>query len=454
MIGQYRALDQALVGHQVDRLGRYAGAGGQRGNFLLNDQTQGAAFVDMRGHLQGDADILALDSGEGVVGTCRVGGVRAGLERYVLPDEDFRGLVVQGQQAGGGQQVAVAVGRQRGDQCAEVVATDANDGAIRQVDRLLALQCAEQGAYRQAAVAEVATAQCAVPGAIGDGPLHAERLADVARHLDDGCLDQHLGTWHIELAHDAFQLRDDVRLGHQDQRIEALVGADHQRCTATAVSSLLAQGFGQLAEGFRQLLGIAMAQADNPRVGRLQRCYIKLLGELEQALTRFRRAEQQQAIAAGVGNHLQAAGFTAWLALQAFQQHPGDVLGPGMAQVIEAAVIAAGAVDLIDQRQQALDVGAAVADDQRIARGNRRQVALLRYQRANQRQQFADRRVLHLQQAGLQAVCVLLGRTGLGARLAVGDDACLAILIDHGIAMGAEHREKQLVDLAEAQRGL
>ena len=125
-----------------------------------------------------------------------------------------------------------------------------------------------------------------------------------------------------------------------------------------------------------------------------------------------------------------------------------------MAQVIEAAVIAAGAVDLIDQRQQALDVGAAVADDQRIARGNRRQVALLRYQGANQRQQFADRRVLHLQQAGLQAVCVLLGRTGLGARLAVGDDACLAVLIDHGIAMGAEHRKKQLVDLAEAQRGL
>ena len=34
---------------------------------------------------------------------------------YTSPDEDFRLLVVQGQQAGRGQQVALAVGRQGGD---------------------------------------------------------------------------------------------------------------------------------------------------------------------------------------------------------------------------------------------------------------------------------------------------------------------------------------------------
>ncbi|MCY1440316.1 hypothetical protein D9M71_565850 [compost metagenome] len=102
VLGEDGAFDRALVGDQVDRLGGEGGGRSDGGDFLLDFQAQGCAFVDVWGHLQGHADVLAFDGGEGVVGAGSVGGEGAGLEGHVLAHEDLRLLVVQGQQARGG----------------------------------------------------------------------------------------------------------------------------------------------------------------------------------------------------------------------------------------------------------------------------------------------------------------------------------------------------------------
>src|SRR5690606_37823719 len=126
---------------------------------------------------------------------------------------DLRLLVVEGQQARRGQQVAAAVGGQRGDQGAEAVAADADDGAVRQGDlgNLVLLNGAQHGADRQTGTGEVDAAQTAALAAGVHRPLHAERVGDVAGNLDDGGFDHHLGARHVELADDVFQRADQIR---------------------------------------------------------------------------------------------------------------------------------------------------------------------------------------------------------------------------------------------------
>ena len=460
VVGEDGALDRALVGHQIDRLGVEPGAGGDGGDFLLDLQAQGGAFVDAWRDLEGHADVLAFDGGEGVAGTRGVGGVGAGLEGHVLPDEDFRFLVVQGQQARRGQQVALAVGRECGDQCAEAVAADADDGAVGQGEvfrYFLTLQDLQHAAHRQAGTGEVDPAQAtpAAAAAAGiHGPLHAEGVGDVAGHLDDGRFDHHLGARYVELTHDIFEGGDQIGLGQQHQGVETLVGADEDvRLSASGFAAfLILQAFGNLAEGFGQGLGVVVAQADHSRIGRAAGGAVQRAGKVGQFGAGVRRAEQNQAVGAGVGHHLGGTGALGLAAGDGGIEHFGGVHHPGVLQGHHAEVLRAAAVELPHQVFDAFDVGAAVADDQRVGRGDSSQMAVLRYQWTNQRDQLGHWRMLHLDQAGFQAIRRRTAGISFGLGLGVGHDARLIALGQHAETVGGHHREKQLIDLGQPQR--
>ena len=222
----------------------------------------------MRGDLEGYADILAFDGGKGVVRPRGAGGEGASLKRYVLPDQDFRLLVIQGQQARRGQQVALAVGRQRGDQHAEVVGAQADNGAVRQIAQgvvggagALILDRLQHPADGQARATETGATEAAAVAAGIHRPLHAQGIADIAGDFDDGGFHHHLGARHIELAHDIFQGRHHIRFGQQHQGVEAFVGADQDilRFAAAFAAGFRLELLGQLTEGFGQALGVAMA---------------------------------------------------------------------------------------------------------------------------------------------------------------------------------------------------
>ena len=106
-------------------------------------------------------------------------------------------------------------------------------------------------------------------------------------------------------------------------------------------------------------------------------------------------------------------------------------------------------VELAHQIFDTADVGAAVTDDQGIGRGHRRQMAVLRYQWSDQRDQLGDRTVLYLNQSGFQLVRRIAAAIGFCLGFGVGHDAGLIALGDHGKAVGGHDREKQLVDLTE-----
>jgi hypothetical protein len=143
-------------------------------------------------------------------------------------------------------------------------------------------------------------------------------------------------------------------------------------------------------------------------------------------------------------------------ALEAGLQRLHGVLHPAVAHVVDAVVTVAGVVELVDQVLHAFDVGAPVADDQGVGGGHRRQVRVLRQQRANQWDQFADGGLLHLQQACFQGIgaaqvdVVAVLRLGLGIR----HDARLVAFGEHRVAVGGHHREEQLIDLGKAERCL
>ena len=76
----------------------------------------------------------------------------------------------------------------------------------------------------------------------------------------------------------------------------------------------------------------------------------------------------------------------------------------------------------------------------------------MRHQRADQRDQFGGRAVLHLNQPGFQAIRRGAAAVRLGLGFGIGHDARLLALGDHAETVGGHHREKQLIDLAEVQR--
>src|SRR5690606_39295573 len=80
-----------------------------------------------------------------------------------------------------------------------------------------------------------------------------------------------LSSGDVELAYDGFQGADQFRLGEHDQRVEAFVGADQDVLWTAGRHFAIprrGQALGDIAQGFRQCLGVVVAQADDTRVGR------------------------------------------------------------------------------------------------------------------------------------------------------------------------------------------
>ena len=290
--------------------------------------------------------------------------------------------------------------------------------------------------------------------------MHADGILDVAGDLDDGRLHQYLGTRHVELANDVLEGVDRVRVGQQDQGVGAFVGTDQDVARSAAaglfaaLAAVVLHAFGNLAEGFREGLGVVVAQADHPGIGRARGRGVQRLRQLHQLGARLRRAEDDQAVGARVGDHLGARRALGLAAAHGVVEHLGGVHHPAVAQVDHAVVVAALLVELADHVFDSRDIGAAVADDQRVGRGHRGEVAILWDQRTDQRDEFRYRALLHLDHPRLQAIRRALAAAGLGLGLGVGHDARLVALGNHGEAVGAHHREEQLVDLAQRELGL
>ena len=184
--------------------------------------------------------------------------------------------MIQSQQARRGQQVALAVSRQCSDQYAEIISAQADDGTIGQVAQGVVVGIAvaildrlQHPANRQPGAAEIGAAQAASAAAGIHCPLHAQGVADVTGHFDNRGFNHHLGARHVQLAHDVFQGRHHVRFGQQYQGVEAFVSAnqDGLRFAGGFPAGFRFELLGNLAEGFRQALGIAMTQANHAGVG-------------------------------------------------------------------------------------------------------------------------------------------------------------------------------------------
>ena len=96
-------------------------AGLHAGDLLVDRQLDGAVLADLRLDLQRQAHVLALDGLERIdrVAAGAGVGVLAGDKGHVLADDDLGLLVVQRQQIGRGQDIAVAAGLQKARQEAE-----------------------------------------------------------------------------------------------------------------------------------------------------------------------------------------------------------------------------------------------------------------------------------------------------------------------------------------------
>ncbi len=139
-------------------------------------------------------------------------------------------------------------------------------------------------------------------------------------------------------------------------------------------------------------------------------------------------------------------------AIHGAAQYFGGVHDPGMLQVEHAVVVLAFLVELAQQVFDTVDIGRAVADDDRVGAADGGQVTVGWHQRTNQWDEFASGAVLYLDQPGFKAVWRIAPSTGVRFGLGVGHDACLLALGHHAETVGGHHREKQLVDLRQRQR--
>ena len=160
--------------------------------------------------------------------------------------------------------------------------------------------------------------------------------------------------------------------------------------------------------------------------------------------SRLRRTEQDQAVAAAVGKDLDGGGALPGGRGDAAIEHLGDFRDPGMAHVVDAVVMFAGPVEAAHDRLDALDVGAAVADDQRVGRRYGGQMAMGRDQRPDHRDQFRHRGLLRLDHPRLQAARPIADGLlrGVLACLHVRHDTRLVALRQHRVAVGGEHRKE------------
>ena len=110
-----------------------------------------------------------------------------------------------------------------------------------------------------------------------------------------------------------------------------------------------------------------------------------------------------------------------------------------MLQVEHAVIVLALLVELAQQVFDAFDIGRTVADDDRVGAADRCQVAVLRHQWANQRNQLGGRAMLYLDQPGFQAVWRAAPSIRVGLGLGIGYDARLVALGNHAETVGGHH---------------
>jgi hypothetical protein len=213
------------------------------------------ARIDLRPHLQRDADILPLHGAERIV---EIGAQRlAGGDRNLLPDQEARLLIVERKGRRDRQQVrrivrphrvqdraeqgvarakadaghAARNPRQRRGALLDQIRADAGGGGGRPV------RVADHGGPRQLACARQARNLAEVRaqiGIIGDAERNgraieaaqeqprAELLRGAVGQLDDHRLDQHLLAPHVELADHLAQHLLHVLRGRDDDRVGAL----------------------------------------------------------------------------------------------------------------------------------------------------------------------------------------------------------------------------------------
>ena len=197
-----------------------------------------------------------------------------------------------------------------------------------------------------------------------------------------------------------------------------------------------------------------MAQADDARVGRACTRRIEGLREAGELLPGLCRAGKDQPVGARVGDDSRAGRIAGFAARQGVGQHFGNVQRPTVLQVDHAEVVTLGAIQLADQIFDARDVGAAIADDQRVCRTDRCKVTVLWNQWPNQRNQLRRGAVLHLDHAGFQQVAAGRAAACLRFRLGVGHDARDVALRQHAEPMSRHHRQEQLVNLRQREGGI
>ena len=377
------------------------------------------------------------------VRTAAVGGVGTGLERDVLAHDDFRFLVIQGQQAGGGKQVAAGIARQRRYQCTEPIAAQPQDRAFRGFIQFIEVHCADDRDVGSRKIDE------ALGAAAVEAPLHPHRFGDVAGNLDDGCMDKHLGPGLVQFTHDVFDGAHLGRFGDQHQGILAFIGHDHEGAGGGAVSQPGEGrcGFFILPDAFQhlgQLLGIAVAQADDPRVvlgsdGR----NVEGPGQIHQALTHGRCADDHQAIAPGVSDH-QACRITLALATGGFHERR-DIAGLGMAQSHHHMIAVAPRIQLLHHPGDALHIGGGVGDYHSVGRYRGADVTIGRHQGPHQSGDIGGNARLQIEDPGNElrrrgAFGIVTGaRPGIADR---GDQDPLAF-VDHREVVCIEHRIEQ-----------
>ena len=227
VVNQHVGLNRPLVGDQaragVDRGGLHAA------DFLKNLQFDRTVFADLGSDPKRQAHIFSFNRLKRIDRTIVAAGVGegAGHERHVLANHNARLLVVERQQIGCRQDVAVAIGfkeaRQKAEHRHAVLACHTEVQSRRRLDRARSSLCC-QGEDVGAAYVEVGAQQTVFSKVALK--LNTELGSFVAVNLCDQAFNEHLSASGVELVDDGPQLPV-LRLRRgDDQRVGGGVGLD------------------------------------------------------------------------------------------------------------------------------------------------------------------------------------------------------------------------------------
>ena len=263
------------------------------------------------------------------------------------------------------------------------------------------------------------------------------------------------------------------RLGADHQSVKGLIRLD--RDPAFAIGGTRSRGAtfittlanrrgtgGEVLQQFRHFFRITMAEPDHLHAAGGAGGAVQLLDQRHQAGAGAAVALDNQTVGALIGDHGGAAlGAPAPVVSgrvrggQFFQQRH-HIAGERVLQLNDFNLVAFSVVEAVDNGAHALNVVGMVADNQRVGGSHRRQVTVLRHQRAQHRHQFLNRRVVHRDHLGDQLFTVHAARVGGQRQVAllgggVGDDLDHATGRHCGVTVDLKHRQEQLIDFVGGQ---